>query len=555
MNCAGKLFLIVACFCFFRLAAQEPNIVLGRPTSNNITLNILFNSNSNYFIEYGSVPGAYPQKSLVRNAEANVPDVVELTGLSSNTRYFYRISYKPVQDVNYRQSPEYSFQTWRPPGGKFTFTIEADPHPYDKKGYHPLWEIALDNQFADKPDFMIDMGDTHGDDRNPSEISSAVSKQLHLNNRAFFGRICHSAPLFFCLGNHEGENGYYLLQNPAGNIAMYGTNWRKYYYSNPFPNTFYSGNTQVEPFNIGYPENYYAWEWGDALFVVLDMYRYSVANAKPVKWDWTIGKTQYDWFKQTLEKSKARYKFVFAHHVLGEGRGAALLAKQFEWGGAGSDFTANRPGWELPIHQLMVKNNVNLFFQGHDHLYAREELDGLIYQEIPMPSDSSYMLGMIANGDAYGGVKLSGSGHLKVTVSPEKVQVDYVLAVLPKDETPIRKNRQIAYSYSLNSPVNAVADKPLPLFQAEVKAWPNPFKNWVEIQFSLSRPSHVELVFFDNMGRQVDQIVTGNLEPGSHTIKWDALKNNLNLAGSSIYTCLVITSEGQKAIRLNHIGF
>ena len=34
-------------------------------------------------------------------------------------------------------------------------------------------------------------------------------------------------------------------------------------------------------------------------------------------WGITIGDAQYHWFKTTLERSKTKYKFVFAHHVLG----------------------------------------------------------------------------------------------------------------------------------------------------------------------------------------------------------------------------------------------
>ena len=36
-------------------------------------------------------------------------------------------------------------------------------------------------------------------------------------------------------------------------------------------------------------------------------------------WALTLGDAQYHWFKRTLETSKAKYKFVFAHHVMGSG--------------------------------------------------------------------------------------------------------------------------------------------------------------------------------------------------------------------------------------------
>jgi len=187
----------------------------------------------------------------------------------------------------------------------------------------------------------------------------------------------------------------------------------------------------------------------------LDAYRYATANEKPGKWEFTIGKSQYDWLKQTLENSNSKYKFVFAHHVRGEGRGGISNAKYFEWGGYEENsstysFTTNRPGWAKPIHKLFIDNSVDIFFQGHDHVFAHEVLDNITYQALPMPSDSTYQIGKLANGDAYTSDVLDGSGHLRVTVSPSNVKVDYVQAFLPADENASRKNGKVAFTYTIN---------------------------------------------------------------------------------------------------------
>ncbi len=95
----------------------------------------------------------------------------------------------------------------------------------------------------------------------------------------------------------------------------------------------------------------------------------------------------------------------------------------------------------------MVKNGVTVFFQGHDHLYARQERDGLVYQELPLPADQGYAT---YNQEASrSGVTLSNSGRLRVTVSPEQVKVEYVRSWLPKDETEKRKNGEVAHSYTI----------------------------------------------------------------------------------------------------------
>jgi hypothetical protein len=260
---------------------------------------------------------------------------------------------------------------------------------------------------------------------------------------------------------------YYLLKNPGANLAVWGTLWRKFYYPNPYPNSFYSGNTNEEAYGIGTPENYYSWTWGDALFVVLDVYRDQCdTSAKPQNWNWTLGYPQYSWLKKTLEESTSKYKFVFAHHVRGQGRGAITNAKLFEWGGNDSkgsyQFDKYRPNWGKPIHQLFVDNGVNIFFQGHDHLFAHEVLDGVTYQECPMPSDSTYEIGKLANADAYVSDTLGGSGHLTVTVSPQGVKVDYVTAFLPAD-TAIAgpHNRDIAFSYTVGSATGILDNNPI----------------------------------------------------------------------------------------------
>ena len=186
---------------------------------------------------------------------------------------------------------------------------------------------------------------------------------------------------------------YYLAQTPPNNLGVWSTLWRKFYFPNPEPNSFYSGNTEVEDYGMGSPQNYFAWTWGNALFVVIDAYRYqNDTTAKPKNWDWSIGFTQYTWLKNTLESSTAQYKFVFCHQVRGQGRGGALIAKNFEWGGYENNgttfgFTTKRQGWAKPIHQLFVDNGVNIFFHGHDHLFAHEVLDSVVYPEVPMPSD------------------------------------------------------------------------------------------------------------------------------------------------------------------------
>jgi hypothetical protein len=300
---------------------------------------------------------------------------------------------------------------------------------------------------------MISLGDIFGDDHQPASITDIEIDFLHKQYRPLLGQICHSIPLFVCLGNHEGESSFYLAQTPPENLAVKSTVSRKLYYPNPFPDGFYDGNSEVEQYGIGNPENYYSWTWGDALFVVLDVYRYADAGfVKPQGWNWSIGQEQYEWLKKTLEESDAKYKMVFAHHIRGQGRGGVTNAQLFEWGGYEQDgvtysFTSKRPGWSKPIHRLFVDNGVDIFFQGHDHLFSHELLDGVTYQSVPMPGDSTYQIGILSNSGAYTSDIVGGTGHLKVSVSPAGINVEFIRAVLPADENRIMSNGKSAFSY------------------------------------------------------------------------------------------------------------
>lgn len=449
--------------------AQTQSIVLGRPTDTSITVSALFDQNVDLNIEYGVQPGNYNNITPNYSNVANFPNEIELRNLLPNTKYYYRVKYRPSGGV-YNYTPEYNFHTQRPPGSSFVFTIEADEHLYDIKGVGSLYRITLNNEASNKPDFMMSLGDIFGDDHSYLDhtytITAGELDTLHKNYRPYLGQVCHSIPFFIALGNHEGERKHHFNYPipPPNNLPINATISRKKYYPNPFPNTFYSGNNTSENYGVEKPENYYAWTWGDALFVVLDPYRYdsrSDTSAKPVGWDWTLGIPQYLWLKNTLESSNAKFKFVFAHHVRGEGRGGITNALGNEWGGyqrvngttgSGYNFDINRPaseGWTKPIHQLFIDNHVNIFFQGHDHVFAHEVLDGITYQACPMAADSTYEIGMLANAGAYTADTLPGSGHIKVEVTPSCVKVDFIRAYLPADTMGIHKNGEVAFSYTI----------------------------------------------------------------------------------------------------------
>jgi len=447
------------------LVARE---LLGRPTDHSVTVNAMSLLTLEVYVEYGTTPGVYVGSTPVLTHAGESPFEITIDDLLPDTQYYYRLRFRLPGDECFDAGPERCFRTQRPPGTTFGFAVQSDSHIWEalRQGTNlELYCQTLEHIAADEPDFLIDLGDTFMcEDYSGGDVhdfDEAVTR--HLAQRPYLGLVCHSAPLFFVLGNHEGEQGW-RLDGTLHNVAIWATNARKLLYPNPVPDEFYTG-CECEHEFVGLRENYYAFEWGDALFVMLDPYWYTTskphgAGGSPGSgdnWDWTLGYAQYDWLRQTLENSTATFKFVFSHQVVGGadlyGRGGIEAASHalggagsFEWGGedltGGYGFDRERPGWGVPIHDLLASNNVTIFFHGHDHVFVKQELDGVVYQECPVPSDAMYGSGHFAY--QYGDL-VPNSGHLRVTVSPSEVTVDYVRAFLPGDGP----DGEIAYSYTV----------------------------------------------------------------------------------------------------------
>lgn len=466
------------------------NILLARPTDESITVNIITDYNVDFYVEYGTAPGDYTTQTITYTANVDEPIEFVIDNLSANTRYFYRVVYRRTGITEWNSGEEHAFITQRATGSTFSFTIIADSHLGQYGGQtadeYALYEQTLQNVLAADPDFHIDLGDTFAMDPSPlgTGMTPEEAMSAYYIQRPYLGAITDSIPYFQILGNHENEEGWNFDDDftaPDQSLAIVGMTARKYYIPIPIPDGFYTGNTDPLDEPIGgdiYHEDYYAWEWGDALFVVLDPFHYSLTwpddfgegyggegqdgEVSGDRWDWSLGIEQYLWLKDTLENSSAKYKFVFSHHVTGGstpyGRGGTGAAPYFEWGGLNADGTwgwdDERPaaeGWDVPVHQLMVANDVDIFFHGHDHIFSYEELDGIVYLECPKPDDAGYTwepYGYGYNEDLYpDGVNIQNSGHIQVMVSPENVTVDYVRAYLPGDG----ENGEVAHSFDIPS--------------------------------------------------------------------------------------------------------
>jgi hypothetical protein len=431
------------------------SLILGRPTASQVTLSVLSANLLNGYVEYGQAAKARRSRQLT--FEANKPAEILLDGLKPDAACFYRVYTRSAGQTAFVPGETHRFQTQRSPGRAFSFAIQGDSHPERLgKQFDPvLYAQTLNAVAADGPDFYLTIGDDFSVD-NLEFVTAETVTEIYRKQRLFLGLVGACAPIFLVNGNHE-QAARYLLDGTPGNVAVLAQNARNRLFPQPAPDSFYSGDAETVS-SIGLLRDYYSWTWGDALFVVIDPYWHS---QQPVDnrfgggaktrdlWNSTLGDKQYFWLKQTLEQSKARYKFVFTHHVLGTGRGGVESAGLYEWGGyeksGACSFKTRRPGWPLPVHQLFVKTGVTIFFQGHDHVFVRQEMNGVTYLTLPQPADPNYTLN---NENAYYyGDKLPNSGYLRVTVAPRQVLVEYVREYLPG--TGAQKTSEIAYRFTV----------------------------------------------------------------------------------------------------------
>lgn len=545
-----QIVLFILCTVIGAAQTLQHNEMLGRPTDRSITIQIVPEQSVEARVNYGTAADALNAQTPWTRVDSAEPATFVINDLQPDTRYFYQVVYRTQQGAPSVTRPTYSFHTQRRKGSGFTFVIQADPH-MDEQSDSSVYLRTLRNELEDTPDFMIDLGDIFMSDKMTNAqkkvTHDTITYRVHMM-RSYYEEACHSTPLFITLGNHEGEAGW-LNNGTADNVPVYGTTDRKKYFLNPEPDGFYSGDTASYPF-VGRRGAYYAWEWGDALFMVIDPYWFTKPKPDSLNgWRWTLGREQYEWLRATLAKSTATFKFIFSHQLVGgdpDGRGGVEFADRYEWGGKNLDgtegFSTNRPGWELPIKDLLKRHRVNVFFHGHDHFFGKQEKDCLIYQEVPQPSHARYS--GTGQATAYGyleGLILPNSGHIRVNVSPEATKIEYVRSYPPKNEAGNRKNKDVSASYVIGAKncYDSLATSIPILWNTDYldeHVYPNPSMDRTSIAFTLPAADVISIDIIDMQGNVIRRLLRDTpIDEGRYTVIWDGMSDDGSSAASGTY--------------------
>lgn len=357
--------------------------------------------------------------------------IFQATDLSPASAYQYRLLYRRTTfDDAFQLLSEGTLTTIEPPGRSFSFAMLSDTHigsdmSYSNQGV-PEWCREVASQISvHGPRFTIHLGDVldfHQYGFNVPSPSSLLTKQAYLSYRNLLETMPATMFHFSTIGNWDGESGCFTDEE-----ILRSRDARLVYMPNP--------NAQTVGYNGSDFQDYYAFNWGDAMFIVLNVQSYTMTEhllstfSEGSADDWTLGQSQLNWLEQTLSDASAKWRFVFIHHTVG---GAAATEENSIYGRGGGQ--AAYVGEQAVIHQLMIDHDVQILFYGHDHVFTDMVVDGIHYSS-PGSAGAPWLFTETTTGyQNY----IAEPGWALVNVSPDDVHVQF-----------INLNEDVVYEYGL----------------------------------------------------------------------------------------------------------
>jgi hypothetical protein len=357
---------------------------------------------------------------------------IQLTGLLPSSEYYYRVFLRFGGDSYSSPRAVHSFQTKRGIGESFRFAIWADPHRRiygTGRGYWPEWDVFDGMLVNETIDFIIDLGDTwdlckgYGKLRTKG-LPGLYSSVMRLTRNGYSGYrgvsdVCADHAYYLARGNHEGLSDY--DKKPTRKTLR---TLMKLFVPNPDGMTYPQGGSM----DSDYDQGYFAFEWGDALFVVMDVVKYKTTeDVEPSSARFHIGEAQLLWLTSVLQNSTQRWKFIFTHHLFGGGtnygRGGAAFAFDYE---------------QAQIQSLAEQYGAHIF-HAHDHLLAKGWANGVLYYccglawgaqfDYITRNDENYSVlypyGFISTSCNSVPPACENNGYMVVEVSPTQVKIQY----------------------------------------------------------------------------------------------------------------------------------
>ena len=343
----------------------------------------------------------------------------DIKDLSPAARYDYHILSARSSEKAFAPIANGSFMTQRSSPASYTAILITDPHVGSfAEDSEPIRTLAkvVEAAARDNADFALALGDNvawPGSREIPQPDTHAAVNAYALYRR-HLGPLTRIWPHFGIIGNWCGENGKF----PEASIRMV-SGVRQAFLPHPNDRTYPQGGSEWE--------DYYAFSWGDALYVMLNVQTYSkpsrpeelasaASDVSSIE-DWTLGGPQMTWLEATLKAATERFRFICMHHPAG---GNAGNPHETLYGRGG--YRAWDSGEQRRTHELMKQHKVQIFFYGHDHVFVDEVVDGIHYA-LPGSCGAPWKFTRAETGyERF----WSDSGHARLEITPERATVTFI---------------------------------------------------------------------------------------------------------------------------------
>lgn len=390
---------------------------LGCPTQKSMTINLVGGEDPiTCYIRYANntleKPGWQQTESIF--IAALTPKEIVLKNLIPETEYRYQVYARKEKESDFEVVVENSFRTQKISRSSFSFAMFSDSHinPFKKARYSVLNRITS-SILARKPDIALMLGDniqtfaSHGGPMTEKRFGPVLYAHL----RHAIGDVPSIIPIFNVMGNWEGENGWHSKEK-----RQWAREARLSFIPTPGVKTYPEGGSSNG--------DYYGFNWGAALFLVLNVTGYTIPDhamhspiGKPD--DWSLGEKQKQWLYGRLSHSEAKWKFLFIHHTVAGNAGDDVNSRYGRGGGRAANV-----GEQATIHKWMKEFNVQALFYGHDHVFTDIPVDGIHYVCVGSAGAPWKFTEAVTGYDKY----WKPSGYTWVDVYGNKVKIAFIEA-------------------------------------------------------------------------------------------------------------------------------
>jgi hypothetical protein len=194
---------------------------------------------------------------------------------------------------------------------------------------------------------------------------------------------------------------------------------------------------------------------------------------------------------------------------------------------------ANTAGqvWQIPF--ASTGNTISLSIQNNSSVEAKSV--SVTFNNLPS------WLGFKTKSAAIESIAANASGDAEFTFSVDKK------APVGKDTTLVATiSTANGQTWTKEIKISVGAPKDYKLYDN----FPNPFNPTTKIAFELPKASHVKLMIYDVVGREVAQLADADYPAGYAELTWNGLNKNGNLVSSGVYLYRVSTDKWSKVKKM-----